>query len=173
MSTAVAVSVMAALGLCALRRLSHIFGNNCSEEGSYFNPVQHLCVAITLLPVSLLICSLWPTLVASYVQSAGGSEGWLSTFLPFTLSEKSVSEATGWSTGMLIRLVSSLRPISLLGVPTAADVLTSLAVLLTAYGVSLSMRRLVTLSRLLKASRRRRLDAATSAPQTSNPSNRR
>jgi hypothetical protein len=172
MSTAIAFSVMATVVLGVFRRVSQIFGPRTTEEGAFFNPLQHLCVAITLLPLSVLVCTLWPTLVGSYVQSAGGSEGWLASFLPFHLSEKSVAEATGWSTGLLIRIVSSLRTISLLGVPTATDVFTYLLVLLTAYGVSLSCRRLVTLSRILKASRRRRLDAATS-PQGSNPSMRR
>lgn len=159
----VACGVIGLVGICGLRRLSLLLGGGRSgEEASFFDPVRHLCVAITLLPLCILICSVWPPLVASYVQSPGSGEGWLSSFLPFTLSEKSVSEATGWSGGLLIRLVASIRPISLLGIPTAADVLTCLATLLTAYGVSLTLRRLVTLSRILKASRRRRVDAASS-----------
>ena len=106
-------------------------------EYVFDSPRRHLYVLLALFPLGYLIAALVPHIF-------GG-------LLEFLLAQ---AQSLGRE-GPLVGLLESVRAPSLIGNPTAADVLATVLFWFTAYAVVTVLRRLVDINRLLKVSRKR------------------
>ena len=126
------------LGATALAGLyvaaKHLISN---PEHINDNPRRHLYVLLAFFPLSYLLAALLPHMSRYWVQF---------------LNEQ--SQYFG-SEGIYVKMVSAMRPVSLIGTPNGIDILTMVLFWFTTYGVMIVLKRLVDINRVLKVSRKR------------------
>eukprot|EP00744_Colponema_vietnamica_P015073 GILI01021112.1.p1 GENE.GILI01021112.1~~GILI01021112.1.p1 ORF type:complete len:139 (-),score=24.12 GILI01021112.1:132-548(-) len=101
------------------------------------NPRRHLYVLAAFFPLAYFMALMVPHLSQYMVQ-------FLTGHIEFFGSE-----------GLYFKLVTSMRAASMIGAPSATDFLTMILFWFVTYSVTIILRRLVDLGRLLKVSRKR------------------
>lgn len=101
------------------------------------NPRRHLYVLVAFFPLAFFMSLMLPHLTQFLVQ-------YLIGHMNFFGSE-----------GIYFKLVTGMRPASLIGAPSTTDLLSMILFWFATYSVMVVLRRLVDLSRVLKVSRKR------------------